>query len=245
MGQDIKKPFSGGTIVVELRSHQRHTLLAGEVVSGIVHVSLQQQLYPVHNLTVGLYGGEDVYFERRERDGENTKTVRYTGYHEIIRLRVPLESYPDGPPRLGKWTYPFTLQTPDWLPSSSTLQNGRNNLKMGVNYRIHAQFTPVSAHEYICPKKLISSFSGHTNIQIISSQMPKPPATIRFKLESNVGGFLGFKQTTCHTTIMIDKKEYYAGEEIHLRLSIDNSECKKNLENVRVKLLRNYKCHSQ
>jgi len=44
---------------------------------------------------------------------------------------------------------------------------------------------------------------------------------------------------------MYDKKEYYAGEEILLRLSIDNSECKKNLENVRVKLLRNYKCHSQ
>ena len=87
-----------------------------------MHVSLSQPLFAVRDLTVGLLGTEDVHFTRTKSDGDGgSKTIDYYGYFEVIRLEVPISQFPDGPPRVGTWSYPFTLEIPDWLPSSSIL----------------------------------------------------------------------------------------------------------------------------
>lgn len=43
---------------------------------------------------------------------------------------------------------------------------------------------------------------------------------------------------------MLDKKEFYIGEEIRIHLKIDNSKCRKEVKNIKVRLLRRYHAHA-
>ena len=98
---------------------------AGQVIEGVVHVQIDKELYPAHNLTLGLYGFEHVRLTRirYEGSGNNSRKVTLTlfGVEDIIRMEIPLNDFPDGPPRPGQqFSYPFSLRLPDWLPPSMT-----------------------------------------------------------------------------------------------------------------------------
>lgn len=64
---------------------------------------------------------------------------------------------------------------------------------MGINYRIHAQFTPVHCSDYLCEEKRISTFAGHTDILIIKPEFIRPNKQLSKKVSCAVGGFLGIK----------------------------------------------------
>ena len=70
---------------------------------------MKDKIFPVRNLTVGLYGSEEVSFIRKIEHDDSTEKIPNYGYHEVIRLEVTLDDLPDGPPRCGVYNYPFTL----------------------------------------------------------------------------------------------------------------------------------------
>ena len=96
MGNDNESPFRGGTIEFSFPNRSRPTFLAGETVSGQVVVNLTGELFPVKNLTLGLYGHEFVHFVDGPLDenGGEERSFQYTteaqkhkrGKFDIIRL---------------------------------------------------------------------------------------------------------------------------------------------------------------
>lgn len=109
MGNQGAKKFEGGQISITF-NNRMFSFIAGETVSGEVRLNLQQPLFPVKDLTFGLYGHEHTHyiFEQKDEDGNVSYNHRY-GNFDIIKLEVPLTEFVDGPPRPGTWTYPFTL----------------------------------------------------------------------------------------------------------------------------------------
>ena len=65
--------------------------------------------------------------------------------HEIVRFETPLSTLVDGPLGVGQWSFPFTLQLPDWLPASmGYASHGRGSNTILIYYNIFAQFTPIN-----------------------------------------------------------------------------------------------------
>ena len=138
--EQSQSPFSGGTIEFSFPNRSRPTFLAGETVSGLVIVNLTGDLFPVKNLTLGLYGYEFVqYVDKPSEDSADSETRKHAKF-DIIRLEVPIADFTDFPPKLGRRIYPFCLQIPEWLPASFAHQH----VKLGIAYKIFAQFTPVN-----------------------------------------------------------------------------------------------------
>ena len=78
---------------------------AGTVIEGFVHVNLYQPLFPCKNLTIGLYGYEDVFYKYQKSTGSGKnrrkKTVTAHRSQRIIKLEYPMMQCVDGPPRPG------------------------------------------------------------------------------------------------------------------------------------------------
>lgn len=63
---------------------------------------------------------------------------------------------------------------------------------------------------------------------------------LRYKLDSNVGGFLGCSTSHCVSQIIYEKNQYYAGEDVKARIVVDNSESSADVKSIKFKLLRYY-----
>jgi len=73
----------------------------------------------------------------------------------------------------------------------------------------------------------------------LESTIPTEP--VDYHLKSSVGGFLGINASDCHTHIHLEKKELIMGETINLRLNIDNSTCKADVKNVKIRIKQTMK----
>ena len=197
-------------------------------------MNLQQPLFPVKDLTFGFYGREYTHFifESKDEDGNVSHSHRY-GSFDIIKLEVPLAQFVDGPPRPGTWTYPFSLELPDWLPMS--FKHGFTS-ELSIIYTVYARFTPINDQDWSDKKKMVSSFMATKDITIDRPPSMEPDEPIDYQLKSSVGGFIGISKTKCNTQIHLDKKEFYLGERIAIRLQIDNSGCEKDVKNVKVRI---------
>ncbi len=92
--------WRGGQIFIELQNNMI-SFTAGQVVQGIVHVNMQQPCFDCHNLTIGLYGSENIYFHKRHKSGKRTYYKDHWGLFPIINLVFPLADFVDGPPPPG------------------------------------------------------------------------------------------------------------------------------------------------
>mmetsp|Transcript_29139 Transcript_29139/g.36145 ORF Transcript_29139/g.36145 Transcript_29139/m.36145 type:complete len:127 (+) Transcript_29139:181-561(+) len=122
-----------------------------------------------------------------ERESERSKDVDYNGEFDIIKMGVPIQDFPDGPPRPGKWTYPFSIVIPDFLPTTIESIMRSKKMEMDVEYRVHAQFTPKIRKNMMYPSKAcngVSSFSVHTLIVIFKPGRPKLPKQIGYEIRS-------------------------------------------------------------
>ena len=63
--------------------------VAGQQVSGVVHVDLRQP-FNCSNLTIGVYGSENVKFRKAHRSGKKTTYRWHYGEFPIINLVFPL-----------------------------------------------------------------------------------------------------------------------------------------------------------
>ena len=61
-----QKVFHGGQMFIQLQDNLV-SYTAGQMIHGIVHVNLMQPVFDSHNITIGLYGQEKVYFKKAHR----------------------------------------------------------------------------------------------------------------------------------------------------------------------------------
>ena len=89
MGLDQSSRFYGGEITIQLEeSGPNHQ--SGSTIIGVVNVSLTEQLFPVKNLTVGLYGYEQTYMLKKGNRSRGETDRKYRGIFEIVKLEVPI-----------------------------------------------------------------------------------------------------------------------------------------------------------
>ena len=89
-----------------------------------------------------------------------TKTYYKWHYGEVpfIRADISLQNFVDGPPRLGQWSYPFTVKLPGWLPASMLLTGKHKRSQLSINYHLRAQMTPTFDEGWLNKENLISGF---------------------------------------------------------------------------------------
>ena len=126
----------------------------------------QTEGFEAQNLTVGLYGTEDTYFRKRHRRGKSHYYKDHRGRQEIISQIFAIQDFPDGPPPLGQFTFPFALQIPDWVPASMMLSGEYENALLSIRYSIRAQMTPKNKGDWADAKIGLSSFRGTRMIYI-------------------------------------------------------------------------------
>ena len=165
-----EKIFRGGSIFIQLQDNVI-SFTVGQVVSGVVHVVLQQPVFPSHNITMGLYGSEGVFYRKAHRQGKQTVLRDHSGVFDIIQLVFPISNFVDGPPMPGQWSYPFTLQIPEWLPASMMLGGDHEQAQLSISYCLRAQFTPMNGCDWSVPQKGISSFRGTRMIYLYRPQV--------------------------------------------------------------------------
>ena len=78
----------------------------------------------------------------------------------IINLVFPLTDFIDGPPPPGQWSYPFTLQLPDWIPASFMLGGDHEKAQLSIQYSLRGQFTPKDKKDWDGSQPGMSSFRG-------------------------------------------------------------------------------------
>jgi len=96
-------------------------------------------------LVLGLYGHEHTHFIYETKDDNgNVSTSHKYGNFDIIRLENAIAEFPDGPPLPGTWTYPFSIELPDWLPPSFAYFGDT----IAISYEIYSQFVPVNESDW-------------------------------------------------------------------------------------------------
>ena len=131
---------------IQLNNNQV-SVVAGQVIKGIIHINLKKVCFDTKHLTIGLHGSEETSFRQKKNNEDNSYTT-YRGRFPIINAVFPVERFVDGPPRPGQWSYPFSLQIPDWLPSSMMLPTGKDDALLKIEYHLRAQFTPIRASDW-------------------------------------------------------------------------------------------------
>ena len=118
------RSFDGGRIFVNLPGNML-SVSTGQVVTGTVNIDLKTPMFETEELTIGIYGTEDVDFNitTYEGTGKHRKTIitPYKDHILIVNNVYPLFKFVDGAPRPGQYSYPFSLMIPDWLPASMML----------------------------------------------------------------------------------------------------------------------------
>ena len=115
---------------------------------------------------MGLYGCEETYFRKRHKRGKSHYYKDHRGSQEIITQIFPIQDFPDGPPPLGQFTYPFALQIPDWVPASMMMAGEYEQALLSIKYSIRAQMTPKKANDWADAKTGLSSFQNTRMIYI-------------------------------------------------------------------------------
>ena len=64
----------------------------------------------------------------------------HEGEHKIISMSFPLMKFPNGQLAQGQYSFPFSVQLPDWLPASFELATDVEEARMSVRFKLKAKF---------------------------------------------------------------------------------------------------------
>ena len=143
-GNCQKPTWKGGHIVIQLQDNTV-SFVTGQVIQGIVHVNLQRPSFESQNITIGLHGSEYVYYTRSHTRQSNSHslhsshTANHNGSCVIIDSVFPLYTLVDGPLPAGQYSFPFSLQVPEWLPASVMFDTGHSDGgQLSISYHLRA-----------------------------------------------------------------------------------------------------------
>ena len=124
---------------------------------------------------------------------------------------------------------------------------------MAISYVLEAEFTPIQNEdstletfksEYKFNKKpkprILSNFRTAVAITISKPIVQTPPVLFKLDLSSKIGGFMGLKTTKTQTTVIFDRKVYFLGQTVNIKIICDNSNCAKAVKEFKIKLHRGY-----
>ena len=87
-----------------------------------------------------------------------------------------------------------------------------------------------------------SIFEEETRDQSLATASIKKDGELKKNLEMTIGGIAGLGSTKAMAEVDIEKLDYQVGENIKVRIDMDNSACAKPVKSFKYKLRRNIKC---
>ena len=142
------------------------------------------------------------------------------------------------------------MKVPEWLPDSLTCGEPVGNILMMIKYRLVAQLEPISPDGWIggISELRMSKVRREQDIFVVNMSNRNTTdvgqTNIVKSMQSKVGGFLGLGKTESRSTITLEKDTYQVGETIRISINCDNSDCAKNIDGFKIKLLRNIQASS-
>lgn len=187
--------------------------VAGQVVQGWIHVNLQSPMFESSGLYLSLKGNERTFMNKGHtkkknrgklnRHGRMVTRMRksryyrdHTGYMPIIDAQFPVHTA--GALLPGMYSFPFTIQLPDWLPASFSI--GVDKTRMSVEYSLVAQFIPTSPDYWADDRMTVSSFASQIPLFVMRPMLQNAItlADTVNNLKANVGGCCGLCKTPCN-----------------------------------------------
>ena len=224
------------------------TVSAGQVCSGIIHIQLNQP-FPGTMLMLTLKGCERTFMRKRHSktvgSGKRRRRKYYyrnhVGFFPMINADFPIFQFPDGPPRPGQYSFPFSILIPDWLPASMHVVSEYERARLGVEYYLVAQLQPDGDISYWADdNQSMSSFYTSVPIYLMRPMIQTGKLLVdeANELNSDIGGCCGGCTTPSRSKIYFQKNQYYPGEIATGRIVCDNSECDKDISYFLMKLQR-------
>lgn len=187
--------------------------------------------------------------------------------HPIINERYPLFNYNEYSNIIqeGQYSYPFTLNLPEWLPQSVLCFNTPdpkkpmllNTLKIRYNLIAVIEGTPEAdegagqeapqlqrrATIIKTQKKGVTlmemqNMMAMRRITIITPEFSQPLLNQEIKIQSKIKAMGLMGAGSCEYTCKFEKDVLYPNETIKLEVFIDNSKCSKKIEKYKIKLLK-------
>lgn len=113
---NVRPGHTAGSMRIELENNII-SFSAGQIIRGQVRVS-QKDHFQASGLSVGLYGEEYASWLYIYRANKSTHYNRIRGWFPIVDANFMIAQCPNNVAVPGEFTFPFSIQIPDWLPSS-------------------------------------------------------------------------------------------------------------------------------
>ena len=110
-----------------------------------------------------------------------------------------------------------------------------------VKYVLLAQFVPCASHMWADQAKGVSVFRTQQPVYAFKPLPQEWPAGQMNTFNKPVKAFCCIDKGNCKITIQTDKQKYLIGEEIKVRLSLDNSGCSVPAQNIRLFLSQDFR----
>ena len=85
--------------------------------------------------------------EKGENGGYYEKD--HFGSNRFFSVDFTINHLNEGQPKVGQWSYPFSIKLPEWLPASMTCATGYNKSYCGIEYSLIAQFIPAQDKDWV------------------------------------------------------------------------------------------------
>ena len=85
-----------------------------------------------------------------------------------------------------------------------------------------------------------SSFCALREVTIVKPLMTFPTTNLQQSMTHEIGGLLGLGATKFSAEVLFEKNEFYSNDKLRLRVTCDNSECRKAVKEFKIKLFRSY-----
>jgi len=79
------------------------------------------------------------------------------------------------------------------------------------------------------------------NLEITQPLFNAPVKNLSEKMTHNIGGLLGLGATKFSAEVVFEKNEFTSDEKLKLRIHCDNTDCKKDVKELKMKLERSYR----
>ena len=115
-----------------------------------------------------LKGNERVFMRKAHRrgTGKRRRTVyrNHLGFFPIIDANFPLLG--KGSLDTGQYSFPFSIQLPDWLPASMSIGRQHERARLNVEYKLVAHFVPTILSDWADDNCNLSSFHAQIPLYI-------------------------------------------------------------------------------
>ena len=216
-------------------------------MDGVIHVD-QKIPFPSYGLNLHLIGEERTFVQKKHThtyyNGSSMQVVvtysEHAGKEEVCNLVWSISKCPNDCAPAGQYTFPFQITLPEWLPGSFLLNVKKESALAQIKYFLVADFVPINDTDWANDDKMISSYSSSIPIQIVKPLMTIPECNLKQSMRREIGGFLGIGKSAFSAEILFEKNTFYNSDKIRLQLICDNSGCKKDVKEFKIKLFRRY-----